>query len=119
MSNRDAVFESAGKAAVQSVLNKTKWDELRLAMYGLGEWSARWRTKDLSGYVSAWDGDWFYHFRLGDYESIEWVEIQVTTPAQDAAVLARLREIHLPGHRVDEGYRIYGYVQDGTPIGFI
>jgi len=33
-------------------MNETKWDELRLAMYALGNLHPRWRTKDVSGYAS-------------------------------------------------------------------
>ena len=101
------------------LLNNTKWDELRLAMYNLGDLRPFWRTKDLSGYLSLWDGDWYYHFREGGYVSIEWVEIQVFSAAQDAAVLALLREIHLPGHKIEQGYRIYGHARDGDAIDFI
>ena len=33
-------------------MNNTKWDELREAMYDLGELRPRWRTKGVSGYLS-------------------------------------------------------------------
>ena len=34
------------------LMNNTKWEELRAAMYGLDGLRPRWRTKDLeSGYV--------------------------------------------------------------------
>lgn len=101
------------------LMNNTKWDELRLAMYGLEELRPRWRTKDVSGYVNPWDGEWWNHFRTGGYASIEWVEIQITTPEQHAAVLAALQKIHLPGERIEQGFRVYGYVPDGTPVGYI
>jgi hypothetical protein len=100
-------------------MNNTKWDELRLGMYNLGDLRPRWRTKDTSGYVCPWDGEWFYHFREGGYSTIEWVEIQVKSAEQDAAVLDQLRKIHLPGHRIDQGFRIYGYVGDGLAIEYI
>ena len=101
------------------VLNNTKWEELRLAMYGLGTLHPRWRAKDLSGHLSSWDGEWFYHFKSGGYETIEWVEIAVTSPEQDAAVFQVLREIHVPGHRIPEGFRVYGYAPDGLTLKFI
>jgi hypothetical protein len=98
------------------LMNNTKWDELRLAMYNLADPGTRWRTKDVSGYISSWDAEWFYHFRNGGYGSIEWVEIRVLLADQDAAVLALLRQIHLPGHRIDQGFRIYGYAREGVAI---
>lgn len=88
-------------------------------MYGLGHICPDWRAKDVSSHISPWDGEWFYHFREGSYESIEWVEIRVISPEQDAAVLASLREVHLPGHRIEQGFRVYGYARDGASVGYI
>lgn len=54
------------------LMNDTKWDELRLAMYGLKGVASRWRTLDVeSGYLSVWDRDWYYHFRNGGYKFIQ------------------------------------------------
>ncbi len=100
-------------------MNNTKWERLRLAMYGLGELSPTWRIKDLSGYLSPWDGEWYYHFRQGGYDSIEWVEIRVTSPSQEAAVLASLREVHVPGERSDEGFRVFGYAPSGESLNYL
>jgi hypothetical protein len=104
---------------VSGLMNNTKWDELRLAMSQLGSLHPMWRTRDVSGYVSPWDGEWFYHFRAGGYESIEWAEIRITTRKQDIAVFDALKQIHLPGERIEGGFRIYGYVPDGTPVRYI
>jgi len=100
-------------------MNNTKWDDLRLSMYNLDRLSPRWRTKDLSGFICPWDGEWFYHFRSGGYESIEWVELDIISPAQDAAVLDSLRQIHVPGHRIDQGFRIYGYASSELSLDYI
>jgi hypothetical protein len=108
-----------GSVVLHSVLNNTKWDELRLAVYSLDPPGVRWRTKDLSGYICQWDSEWFYHFRNGGYESIEWVEIQLSSPGQDAAILALLQEIHLPGHRIEGGFRVYGHIPNGATIDYI
>jgi hypothetical protein len=96
-------------------MNNTKWEELRLAMLSLGDLRPRWRTKDVSGYVSSWDGEWYYHFRDG-FKSIEWVEIYIQSAEQDIAVLELLRRIHVPGHKIEQGYRIYGYLPDNVPV---
>lgn len=100
-------------------MNDTKWDELRVAMHGIGDHRPRWRTKDVNGYVGQWDGEWFYHFRQCGYATIEWADIQITSIDQDAAVLEILQRIHLPGHRIEEGFRVYGYIQSGVGIGYI
>ena len=101
------------------VMNNTKWDELREAMYDLGELRPRWRTKDVSGYLSPWDGEWLCHFRVGGYTSIEWVEIGVGSVMQEAAVLAALRAVHVPGERVGQGFRVYGYSTPGKPSSYL
>jgi hypothetical protein len=105
---------------VNPLLNDTKWEELRVAMYALDSLSPQWRTRDVeNGHVSTWDGDWYYHFRLGAYRSIEWVEIKITTREQDAAVLAALSTIHLPGHRIESGFRVYGYSRGHLALDYL
>ena len=105
--------------AMNPVMNDTKWEELRLAMYNLGTLHPRWRTKDLSGYLSPWDGEWFYHFRNGGYDSVEWVEIQISSLEQDAAVFASLKAIQVPGTRIQCGFRVYGYTAEGIAVDYI
>jgi hypothetical protein len=105
---------------LRPLMNNTKWDELRLAMYSLDRLSPRWRTKDVeSGYVCSWDGEWFYHFRDGGYESIEWVELEITSSEQEAAALAMLRRVHVPGHRTDVGFKVYGYAPSATHLDYL
>ena len=101
------------------LMNDTKWDELRLAMFGLGELSPLWRTKDINGYDCPWDGEWFYRFRIGGYSTIEWVEIQVSTDEQVPSVFDILHKIHLPGHRVEGGFRVYGYAPQGLAEAYL
>ncbi|MEO5738599.1 MAG: DUF6678 family protein [Variovorax sp.] len=41
-----------------SVMNNTKWEELRLGMYGLGKLSPKFRVRNLrSQRLSEWDGE--------------------------------------------------------------
>lgn len=102
------------------LMSNTKWEELRRAMLDLETLSPQWRTKITdSGYICPWDGEWFYHFKDGGYQDIEWVEIRVTSSEQDEAVLNALKTIHVPGHRVENGFRIYGYSKDGEFIDYI
>jgi hypothetical protein len=102
---------------LQPLMNDTKWDELRLAMYELAALRPRWRTRDLkSGYICPWDGEWFYHFREGGYAGIEGVELEITSSAQEAAVLGALRQVHVPGHRTEAGFTVYGYAPGDTPL---
>ena len=73
----------------------------------------------LSCYISPWDREWFYHFREGGYHDIEWLEIRTTCHEQNAAVLAALRSIHVPGRRIEGGFRVYGYSNDGDVVDYI
>ena len=102
------------------VLNDTKWDELRLAMYGLGPLRPRFRVKDIEDtHPGPWDGEWYYHFREGGYGSMEWVELQLADEGLRALVLQILASINLPGVRTNEGFIIFGHVPPGTPIEYI
>lgn len=58
--------------------NNTKWAELQSFMSEAGTKAPYWRTQATNGFVyptSGWDGDWYYHFRLGEYKQIEWCEM--------------------------------------------
>jgi hypothetical protein len=102
------------------LMNDTKWDEVRLAMYDLGEMSPKWRTRDVeNGYVSTWDGEWFYHFREAGYRTIEWVEIATGTDEQREAVRNLLRRIHVPGVETEYGFRVYGHVAPGQQVDYL
>lgn len=102
------------------LMNHTKWEEIRLGMYELGDLSPKWRTKDVENkHVCEWDGDWFYHFRTGGYECIEWLEISTTLPEQTAAVGAVLQRIRVPGEQVGGVFRVFGYAPIGTPVEYL
>lgn len=88
-------------------------------MYNLGELRPRWRIKETNGHICPWDGEWFYHFRDGGYATIEWVEIQTSSVDQNAAILELLQEIHLPGHPIDQGFRVDGYVSEGVAVDWL
>ena len=103
-----------------SLMNDTKWDELRLAMYELGPLSPKWRTLDVeNGHLSEWDGEWFYHFRNGGYKFIKWVEIAIESPAQRQAVLTELAKVHVPGKSTETGFRVLGYTELGVEVDYL
>jgi hypothetical protein len=90
------------------LMNNTKWDEIRLAMddyHGL----IYWRTKDVeTRHLCDWDPEWFHHFRIGGYESIEWLEIRLDGE-NTSYVITKLKEIHVPGEIDGNVVRVYGY----------
>lgn len=99
-------------------MNNTKWDELRLEMYGVTP-RPSWSTLSIGGYRSSPDREWYYHFSEGGYEDILHLDIQVDTSAQRELVRAALRKVHVPGEETPEGFRVFGYLQDGQSADFI
>jgi hypothetical protein len=102
------------------VMNNTKWEELRVAMYELGPLHPQFRIKDCDREEPwPWDGEWFYHFRQRDYDAIEHVELRVCSAGQREAVRERLRAIHLPGVETDDGFCIYGWIRSGQSVDYL
>lgn len=93
-------------------MNNTKWNELRLAMYAISP-PPCWSTLSTNGYRSPPDREWFYHFREGGYDSILYVDIHVDSPNQRELVRSALKEVHVPGEEMPEGFRVFGYIKDG------
>jgi len=61
----------------QRLINNTKCEKIRLAIYEYPK-TVQWRVRNITnGYISDWDEEWFYHFKLGEYETIEWLEIKI------------------------------------------
>jgi hypothetical protein len=104
-----------------SVANDTKWRELRAAMLGLdGADQPDFRCKDLeSGVLGRWDGEWYYHWQDGGWESMEWAELSVKTARRRDLVRAVLKRIRFAGEETAEGFRIFGYVRNGQPANHI
>lgn len=106
-------------SSVASAMNNTKWDEIRLAMATLDP-SPSYRTRCIdNGYISNWDHDWLYHFRVGGYECIEWLEISCQTEHEKSNVLNALKIIHVPGGVTATGFMVYGYIKAGQAIEYI
>jgi hypothetical protein len=100
-------------------MNNTKWEEIRLAMYEYPN-NRKWRVKDIeTGEISSWDGEWYYHFILDEYKTIEWLEIKVETEEIRNGVLKILNSIHVPGEVFDDVIRVYGYVEIGKPVDYL
>lgn len=100
-------------------MNDTKWKEIQREMYKL-EKSPLWRTKSVqNGYVSSWDGEWFYHFSERGFSDIEWLEIMIMNESESLIVLSLLRSIRVPGEKTVHGYKIYGYIPEGKSIEYL
>lgn len=100
------------------VMNDTKWEEVRLAMYALDP-SPAWSTLSTNGHHHGPDRDWFYHFRNGSYEDLVHVDIHVATSGQRELVRSVLKRIHVPGEETADGFRVLGYVESGRATDYI
>lgn len=99
-------------------MNNTKWDELRLAMYALKP-APSWSTMSTRGYRSPPDREWFYHFKDGGYDTISYVDILVESESQRELVLAALQKVHVPGEALPDGFRVFGYTEDGQAVMYL
>ena len=104
------------KLDLHRLMNDTKWEELRVAMYEL-EQSPKWRTCDVeTGFVSDWDGGWFSHFRADGYKTIRWVELLIESDQQHKEVLSELARIHVRVHDRARLRRGLGHVRGRIEI---
>ncbi|OIK11539.1 hypothetical protein BIV60_18010 [Bacillus sp. MUM 116] len=100
-------------------MNNTKWEEIREAMLDSPN-GHPWRTKNIeTGYICPWDGEWFYHFRIGGHKCTEWLEIKSETEEIRNEVLEILKGIHVPGEVLDGVIRVYGYVEIGKSVDYL
>lgn len=54
--------------------NDTRWDELISYFRNQTGWRPSYRTKSVTGYISGWDVEWFYHLPF-PFASVEWFDI--------------------------------------------
>ena len=105
-------------AGVNPVMNNTKWEEVRLAMLDIQP-PPLWSTLSANGHQSKPDREWFYHFSAGGYADIVSVDITADDDAHRAKILSALQAIHLPGELTADGFRVFGYVEDGQAVDYL
>lgn len=57
-----------------SASNNTKWNELINHFRQRQGWRPSYRSKSVTGNISGWDVEWFYHLPF-PFESVEWFDI--------------------------------------------
>lgn len=87
-------------------------------MYAL-EPTPAWSTLSTNGYRSRYDRECYYHFSECGYEDILHVDTLVEDSAQRDAVRSALKKVHVPGEETPEGFRVFGYLQNGQAANFI
>lgn len=58
---RNKINAAVAARNLASASNNTKWDELINHFRELQGWRPSYRSKCVTGYVSEWDVEWFYH----------------------------------------------------------
>lgn len=66
-----------------SAANNTKWNELINRFRQREGWRPSFRSKSVTGYISEWDSEWFYHLPF-PFAYVEWFDIGLwgTAPAK-------------------------------------
>lgn len=59
-----------------SLANNTKWNELIHEIRAMNDWKPSYRSKSVTGYVSDWDTEWFYHLPF-PFLCVEWFDISL------------------------------------------
>lgn len=105
--------------AKPSVMNDTKWRELRLGILQANQ-RVWFRGKNLdSDAIGQWDCEWFYHFALDGHDATEWYELKADTDEGRRAIEDVLRTHHIPVELRDGIYRIYGYADDTSKLTYL
>lgn len=105
-----------------SVSNNTRWNELISYFRGLEGWRPSYRSKSVTGLVSEWDVEWFYHLPF-PFAYVEWFDIGVfeegpfegmllpRTPIDHSSeILAVLEKIGFDFEQRGDVVRIWGYL---------
>lgn len=95
-----------------SVCNHTKWMELRTRALDVEtENRPEFRSKYIpNGHISNWDCEWFYHFRDGGFEGLEWIELRGRI-LQHKPFQNQIEEIGFVGRKERSTLQLFGYLR--------
>jgi hypothetical protein len=99
-----------------SLMNDTKWRELRSGLLAL-KFPPRLRVRDLlapAGYVTPWDHYWYDH--LMPSVSLEWVELDLQSVPAREPILDVLRKVGVPYAEVEGNLRVHGYSRSSPSL---
>jgi hypothetical protein len=90
--------------------NNTKWNELITVVRSYEKWKPSYRTKSVTGYISGWDSEWFYHLPF-PFLCVEWFDISLEAPSGVSAewVLSLVEKIGFEFEINNDILRIWGY----------
>jgi len=102
--------------------NNTRWDELISYFRNQTGWRPSYRSKSITGTISGWDVEWFYHLPF-PFASVEWFDIGLyeAVPAEGRLLKPRVidhteeisKVVHAIGFEFEmrgDVLRIWGYL---------
>lgn len=84
--NRKTIQTTVAARNLAGAANNTKWNELITHMRQRSEWVPSYRSKCITGHISGWDVEWFYHLPF-PFAYVEWLDIGVWQEAPSLGVL--------------------------------
>jgi hypothetical protein len=121
---REFVRRIVKERGLCGLANDTKWDEFISAMRMRTDWRPSYRYKcvgAISGYISAWDVEWFYHLPF-PFISVEWMDVgflqetiehrlprRISVTDYSAWLTGLLDQIGLEYTKGENMIRIFGY----------
>lgn len=114
--DKEKIVAMARRKFSGALANDTKWNELLIFMRTLDGWRPSYRTKWVSGFISEWDVEWFYHLPF-PMVGVEWLDIGLHElprrgqPPIDHSerILGALAEIGFEFEAKGDVVRIWGY----------
>jgi hypothetical protein len=108
--DREKIMKIIFSRNLVGLANNTKWNELITAVRSHGEWRPSYRTKSVTGYISGWDIEWFYHLPF-PFLSVEWFDISLESPpgVNTEWVLNLVEKIGFEFEVNNSVLRIWGY----------
>jgi hypothetical protein len=107
----DKIKKLIARKNLAGLANDTKWDELIVSIRSKKEWRPSYRSKSVSGYISGWDTEWYYHLPF-PFVGVEWFEISLQSNSKEPCtewVIDLVTEIGFEYEVKEDKLRIWGY----------
>jgi hypothetical protein len=102
--------KSVKQRNLAGLANTTKWNEL-ITTVRKESWRPSYRSKSISGYISEWDVEWFYHLPF-PFLMVEWFDISLDSIDPDIStswLLELVLNIGFEFEVKNDILRIWGY----------
>ncbi|OPA87980.1 hypothetical protein BFW88_18465 [Pseudomonas fluorescens] len=84
--NRKCIQATVTARNLAGAANNTKWNELITHFRQCEGWTPSYRSKSITGHISEWDVEWFYHLPF-PFAYVEWFDIGLWQQAPSLGVL--------------------------------